>query len=112
MNPAPSQIDEDQIDSRMPLWWAIISNLVNFVLSLQFFWVPSGAWIRPMGWAMWIFFIGVATLPVLPLTLLNLKRLRGRTWPRYAVALALTPIPLALVVEGLAHKIIGFHYSQ
>ena len=112
MNPAPDQIDDDQIDSRMPLWWAIISNVVSFVLSLQFFWVPSDAWIRPMGWEMWILFIGVATLPVLPLTLFNLKRLRGRTWPRYAVTLALTPIPLALSVAGLAHKIIGFHYSQ
>ncbi len=112
MNPAPDQSDDDEIDSRMPLWWAIISNVGSFVLSLQFFWVPSDAWIRPMGWTMWILLLGVATLPVLPLTLFNLKRLRGRTWPRYAVTLALTPIPLALCVAGLAHKIIGFHYSQ
>jgi uncharacterized membrane protein YhaH (DUF805 family) len=111
VNPAPYLSDDDQIDSRMPLWWAIIANIVSFVLSLQFFWVPSGAWIRPMGWTLWIFLIGVATLPVLPLILLNLKRLRGRTWPRYGITLALTPIPLALCVAGLAHKIIGFHYS-
>jgi hypothetical protein len=112
MNPAPDPIDDDQIDSRMPLWWAIISNLVSFVSTLQFFWVPSSAWIRPMGWDMWVVLIGVATLPVLPLTLFNLKRLRGRTWPRYAVTLALTPIPLALSMAWLAHKVIGFNYSQ
>jgi hypothetical protein len=112
MNPTPSQTDDDQIDSRMPLWWAVIANVLSFALSIQFFWVPSDAWIRPMGWYFWIFFIGVGALPVLPLTLFNLKRLRGRTWPRYAVILALTPIPLALLVAGLAHRIIGFHYSQ
>ncbi|HSU56764.1 MAG TPA: hypothetical protein VLT36_22085, partial [Candidatus Dormibacteraeota bacterium] len=83
-----------------------------FALSLQFFWLPADAWIRPMGLEMWIVLVGVATLPVLPLTLINLKRLRGRTWPRYAVTLALTPIPLAVFVAGLAHKIIGFHFSQ
>jgi hypothetical protein len=112
MNQDPKQIDDDEINSRMPLWWAILSNIISFASSLQFFWVPAGASIRPMGWHMGIFFIGVATLPVLPLTLFNFKRLRRRTWPKYAVVLALTPIPLALLVSGLARKIIGFHYSQ
>jgi len=65
-----------------------------------------------MGWLFWIFIIGVGALVILPLTLFNLKRLRGRTWPKYAVILALTPIPLAMLVAGLAHMIIGFHYEQ
>jgi hypothetical protein len=93
----------------MPLWWALISNALSLALGLQFFWVPSDAWIRPMGSAMCVVLIGIATLPVLPLTLFNLKRLRGRTWPRYAVVLALTPIPLAMFIAELAHRIIGFH---
>jgi hypothetical protein len=112
MNPAPTQQDDDQIESRLPLWMAIIANTLSLVLSLQFFWVSRDAWIRPMGWLFWIFIIGVGALVILPLTLFNLKRLRGRTWPKYAVILALTPIPLAMLVAGLAHMIIGFHYEQ
>jgi hypothetical protein len=112
MNSTPNQPDDDQIDSRMPLWWAVIANALSLALSLQFFWVPSDAQIRPMGWFFWIFFVGVGALPVLPLTLFNLSRLHGRAWPKYAVILALTPIPLALLVAGLAHKIIGFHFLQ
>jgi hypothetical protein len=112
MNPTPTQQDDDQIESRLPLWMAIIANTLSLLLSLQFFWVPRDAWIRPMGWSFWIFIIGIGTLVVLPLTLFNLKRLRGRTWPKYAVILALTPIPLAMLVAGLAHMIIGFHYEQ
>jgi len=112
MNSTPSEQEADQIDSRLPLWMALIANAASLLLSLQFFWVPSDAWIRPMGLEMWILFIGVGTLPVLPLTLFNLRRLRGRRWPKYAVALALTPIPLAWAVAAVARMIIGFHFSQ
>ena len=112
MNSTSSQPDDDKIDSRAPLWWAVIANTLSLVLSLQFFWVPSDARIRPIGWVVLVVFIGVAALPVLPLTLFNLKRLRGRTWPRYAVILALTPIPLALLISRFAQLIVGFHFSE
>jgi hypothetical protein len=112
MNQTPDQNADDQIDSRLPLWMALIANGLSFALSFQFFWIPPDAWIRPIAWEVSTLFIGVCALPVLPLVLFNLKRLRGRIWPRYAVMLALTPIPLALFVETLAHKIIGYHYSQ
>jgi hypothetical protein len=112
MNPAPSEQEDDQIESRLPLWMAIIANSLSFVLSVQFFWVPPDAWIRPMGLTLWILVIGVGALLILPLVLFNLKRLRGRGWPKYAVVLALTPIPLAMLVSRLAQMIIGFHFSQ
>jgi hypothetical protein len=112
MIPTPIEQEDDQIESRLPLWMAIIANSLSLVLSVQFFWVPPGAWIRPMGWALWIFIIGAGALLVLPLVLFNLKRLRGRTWPKYAVVLALTPVPLAMLVSRLAQLIIGFHFSQ
>jgi hypothetical protein len=102
----------DQIDSRMPLWMALIANSLNLALSVQFFWVPADAWIRPMFYYLYVLVIGAGALLVLPLVLFNLKRLRGRVWPKYAVILALTPVPLALLVEAVAHRIIGFHYSQ
>jgi hypothetical protein len=110
MNPS-AQTDDDQIDSRLPLWMAVIANTLSLVLTLKFFWIPADAHIRPMGWYFWIFFIGVGTLVVLPLVLFNLRRLRNRIWPKYAVGLALTPIPLALLVERLAQWIVGYQYS-
>jgi hypothetical protein len=60
-----------------------------------------------MGWIAFILLVGLGALIVLPLVLLNLKRLRG-TWPRYAIALAFTPIPLALVMERIARGMIGY----
>jgi hypothetical protein len=112
MNPAPGESEDDQIESRLPLWMAVIANSASLVLSLQFFWVPRGAWIRPMGFALWILLIGVGALLVLPLVLFNLKRLRGRVWPKYAVVLALTPVPLAMLISRVAQVIIGFHFSE
>ena len=112
MNSIPNNDEAARIDSRLPLWMALIANAASLVLALPFFWVPSDAWIRPMGLEMWIVFVGIGALLVLPLTLLNLKRLRGKSWPKYAVVLALTPIPLAWSVAALAHRIIGFHFSQ
>jgi hypothetical protein len=108
MTPKAQQPEEDQIESRLPLWMAIIANTLTLALTVQFFWIPADAKIRPMGWIFWILSIGVGALIVLPLVLFNLKRLRGRSWPKWAVALALTPIPLALLLEGLARSIIGY----
>jgi uncharacterized membrane protein YhaH (DUF805 family) len=112
MSSTPVEQEDDPIESRLPLWMAILANSLSLVLSVQFFWVPPGASIRPMGYAVWIVVIGAGALLVLPLVLLNLKRLRGRTWPKYAIVLALTPVPLGILVSRLAQLIIGFQFSQ
>jgi hypothetical protein len=111
MTPTVHPDEDDRIDTRLPLWMALVANALSLALTLQFFWIPPDARIRPMGWIFWMFFIGVGALVVLPLVLFNLKRLRGRSWPKYAVVLALTPIPLAVFVEKLAHWIVGYQYS-
>ena len=54
---------------------------------------------------------GSGALLVIPLVVFNWRRLRGKIWPWFAVALALTPIPLAVLVEKVAHWTIGYHYS-
>jgi len=59
------QGEEDQIDSRLPLWIALIANALSLALTLQAFWIPADARIRPMGWLFWIVFIGVGALVVL-----------------------------------------------
>jgi hypothetical protein len=35
-----------------------------------------------------------------------------KSWPKYAIALALTPIPVAMLVERLSRAIIGYGISQ
>src|SRR5262245_14134464 len=102
MKPSPSQPEDDQIDSRMPLWAAVFANSLSLAYTLQFFGLRPDDCIRPLMWIVFIFVIGVGTLFVLPLVLFNLKRLRGRTWPKYAIVLCLTPIPLAVLVEKIA----------
>jgi hypothetical protein len=71
MTPMVHQDEDDQIDSRLPLWMALIANALSLLLTLQFFWIPADAHIRPMGWIVWIFFVGVGGLLVLPLVLFN-----------------------------------------
>jgi hypothetical protein len=101
--------EPDQIDSRLPLWLACLANFLAVLWGLPFFWTPHGAQIRFMGWILWLFIVAIGTpLVVLPLVLFNLKRLRGRTWPKYAIGLALTPIPVAMLVERIARAIIGY----
>ncbi len=109
-SPANSLQDEsDQIDSRLPLWLTSAANFFAVLWALPFFWTPHGAQIRPMGWLLLLFFVALATpLVVLPLVLFNLKRLRGRAWPKWAIGLAFTPIPAFMLVERIARAIIGY----
>ena len=112
MNSAIDQTEGEQIDSGMPLWLAIIANALSGGLALQFFWLSPSDWVRPIGWLSWTLASELNALVVLPLVLLNLKRLRGRTWPKYAIALSLTAAPLGLLIEKIAHLVVGYHYSQ
>jgi hypothetical protein len=112
MSSAVHQTEDEQIDSRMPLWLAIIANGLSGGLALQFFWLSPSDWVRPIGWLFWTLASELNALVVLPLVLFNLKRLRGRAWPKYAVTLSLTAAPLGLLIEKIAHVVVGYHYSQ
>src|SRR5258708_5850307 len=105
MNSGVDQTEDEQIDSRMPLWLAITANALSGGLALQFFWLSPSDWVRPIGWLFWTLASELNALFVLPLVLLNLKRLHGRTWPKYAVVLSLTAAPLGLLIEKIAHLV-------
>src|SRR5690242_18366689 len=102
MSSTADQSDQDQISSRMPRWLAIIANAVSAGLAMQFFWLSASDSVRPIGWVAWTLATELNAVLVLPLVLLNLKRLRGRSWPKYAVVLSLTPAPLGLLIERVA----------
>lgn len=63
------------------------------------------------GVELWTLASELNAVVVLPLVLFNLKRLRGRTWPQYAIVLSLTPAPLGFFIERLARFVIGYHMS-
>jgi hypothetical protein len=110
-NSGAGQGEDEQIVSRMPLWLAIIANILSGAVALQFFWLSPSDWVRPIGWVFWTLASELNAIVVLPLVLFNLKRLRGSRWPKYAILLSLTPAPLGLLVERFAQLCIGYHWS-
>jgi len=101
----------EQRPSRFPFWLAVGANAANFLLSIQFYFVPSGARIRPMAWAMWVFCFAVAGFIALPLILPAMRKGQRRFWPWLTVVLALTPFPLASAMLHHAAKVRGFFLS-
>ena len=97
-----------QRPSRFPLWWVLVINGLEFLLTIQFYWVPRGTRIRPMAWAFWVFFLAIAGLAAIPMILPTLRRQPRMFWPWIVVVLALTPFPLARGMYGYAERLCGF----
>jgi|GEM_PF-3565824 len=108
MDKPPGNVLIERRPSRFPLWWAVGANGLVFLLTIQFYWVPRGLPIRPMGWAYWVFMIAIGGLAVIPLALPALWRCRRLAWAWFAVALALTPLPLATAMLHHAESVRGF----
>lgn len=98
----------EQRTSLFPLWLAAGANVANFLLSIQFYFVPSGSHIRPMAWAFWVFCIAVGGFVALPLVLPAIRRHHRRFWAWLTVVLALTPFPLASAMLHHAARMKGF----
>jgi len=108
MEQPPVISQPEQRTTRLPLWLAIGANVANFLLSIQFYFVPSGAHIRPMAWAFWVFCIAVGGFVALPLVLPAIRRRQQRFWSWLTVVLALTPFPLASAMLHHAARVRGF----
>ena len=63
---APLIQNEDQIESRMPLWLAVLANLFSLLITLPFFRFGPQDWVRPMGWEFWVLASELNALLVLP----------------------------------------------
>jgi len=97
-----------QRPSQFPLWWVVVVNGLVCLLMIQFYWVPRGAQIRPMGCALFVVmltFVGLVAIPVIVPTLWRRPRM---VWPWVALFLALTPFPLAQIILWHAQKVCGF----
>jgi hypothetical protein len=94
--------------SRFPLRWVLVINCLEFLLTIQFYWIPRGTPIRPMAWAYYVFMLAVAALVAIPLILPTLCKQPRLIWPWVVVVLAFTPYPLADGMFICAQKVCGF----
>ena len=92
----------------VPFVAAMIPNAVVFALTLQFYSVPRGAVIRPMGWAGFCAMAALASLGVIPLSIYYMKKHRCYFWPSLAIVLALLPFPLSNGMLHHAEQVRGF----
>jgi hypothetical protein len=87
----------------------VCAHLLVFAFSLNFFFVPAGAGVRPMVWVSMMFGIAAFTfLASLPLIILAMFKERPRFFSVVALALSLTPIFFAMGMLFLAAAIKGF----
>jgi hypothetical protein len=97
-----------QQPSRFPLWWVLAINCLEFLLTVQFYWIPRGTPIRPMAWALYIFVLAIAGLAAIPMILPTIRRQPRLIWPWFVLVLSLTPYPLADGMYFHAEKVCGF----
>jgi hypothetical protein len=108
MNVPPVISEIPKRPSRFPLWWVLGINLLEFLLTIQFYWVPSGARIRPMAWALYVFMLAFAGLVAIPLILPTLRKQPRLIWPWIVLVLAFTPYPIAGIMFHHAQQVCGF----
>jgi hypothetical protein len=96
-----------QRPSRFPLWWVLVINCLEFLLAIQFYWMPRGTRIRPMVWAGYVFVLAAFGLGAIPMILPTIRRHPRLIWPWLVLVLSLTPFPLADSIYFHAKKVRG-----
>lgn len=96
----------------MALALAIAAHLLICLFSVQFFFVPAGSHIRPMGWAMFVGLVSVgAFIVVEPVSIISLFREKPRFLGVLGLVLGITPFPFSSLILHLAAMIRGFELS-
>jgi hypothetical protein len=90
----------------------VVAHLLVLVSSSDFFLVPPGGHINPMGWILLMLLWAAASFTAsLPLSLISL--LKESHWAAgVAVLLSLTPFPFALLLVKALSAIIGFKLAD
>ena len=90
----------------------LITNGYVLFGSLQFFWVPRGASIRPMGWAMFVFLVSlVCFVTVAVLCIQGVRKDRTYGWMALSLPLGMSPFLIAGGVLQFAAWLNGFTLS-
>jgi hypothetical protein len=91
---------------------AIAAHLLIFLFSVQFFFVPAGSQIRPMGWALFVGLVSAGVFIVVePVSIISLFREKPRFLGVLGMVLGITPFPFSSFILHLAARIKGFELS-
>ena len=91
---------------KLPLWWVITVNAVAVLSTIQFFSLPRGERIRPMGWGMLLFLLAGAGF--IGITLGMRKRYERMPCQWLVIVLGFSPFPLGLALFQLARVLRAF----
>jgi hypothetical protein len=95
---------------RLGLLVGIAANALVIYYALPFFSVPRGAAIKPKGWTILMFLIGMLTMWVgVPLSVKDIRR--GRKAGKIGVLLCLLPWPLSLFLLHFSAFLRGFAFA-
>jgi hypothetical protein len=104
-NPRPSGL--------LALIIALSVNILQVVYAAQFFWVPAGASIRPMGWALLSAIIGgCALIAATLLSVHSVLRQRRVLFALLAIPLAIESLYLGRELLLLAARVKGFEIAD
>lgn len=98
----------EQRPSRVPLWLVVVANALVLLITLPFYFVPIGARLRPMSWALWVLMLAALGVLALILVMPTLRRYRRLRWPWLVVALGFAPYPLAMAILHHAEHVRRF----
>jgi hypothetical protein len=87
----------------------VVAHAIIIVVSLQFFFVPAGSAIRPMGWAAFVGIVSIVTfLLVEPIGIVAIIKERPRLLGVIGLVGGFTSFPLGSFILHLAARIKGF----
>jgi len=87
----------------------VLAHAIIFAISAQFFFVPAGSHIRPMGWAMFVGIVSCVTfLLAVPTSIVASIKERPRWLGIIGLVGAFTSFPLSSYILHLAARIKGF----
>ena len=108
MDQPPVILPVQQQPSRVPLWLVAAANAIVLLITIPFYFVPIGARLRPMSWAMWVLMLAAVGVLGFILVLPTLRRYRRLRWPWLVVVLGFAPYPLAMAIIHHAEHVRRF----
>ncbi|MDB6118786.1 MAG: hypothetical protein JWO08_2567 [Verrucomicrobiaceae bacterium] len=87
---------------------AVLAHAVIAAISCQFFYLPDGSEIRPMGWTMFVFLVSFLSLVLaVPIGIAAIIKEKPRFWGAIGVIVGLTPFFTALSILTFAERTKG-----
>ncbi len=106
MQASEPEVQSESRVPRLPFWWVLIANALVVISTIQFFFVPRGTGVRPMGYGFLVFMLAAAGLAGI---VLGMRRCYERMPYQWCVIiLGFTPLPLSVVMFNVARWLCGF----